>query len=286
MVLRAGFPHTTHADHPRGDLSESTLARECVLAIPSLVSFWDFQQPAGQQRLAHGPGAYALHEEGGTIERIEGGIFGSYAARFSPGHWLACPREACPLLNLHGQDAEVSILAWLRRGTPRQTDQAAASQAIAGIWHESEHRRQYGLFLDVDSTGAVVATGQVACIGGPSSSQRSQGEAGPAPAGIVDAHWHLVAYTYGRSPTGATQGRIYLDGTLIARADHASQPYPGGIFNSGAGGADFMVGAIHRSGEMGHWFCGDLAGLGVCNRAVSAHAISQIHQQVPALGGQ
>jgi hypothetical protein len=254
-----------------------TSPREAVMALPGLVSFWDFQQPGGQQRLAHGQGAYALHETAGTIERIEGGVFGAYCAHFAtPGRWLECPREACPLLNLHGPEAEVSVLAWVRR----DLQHAASSQAVAGIWHEAAHRRQYGLYLDLrqnDSAGQVGV--QLSCVGAAANGQKYASEAAIG-ATALDGAWHFIACTFGRGPNGGNEVRVYLDGRLDLRPGLNPGSPAGILANGGAGGADFTVGAVHRSGEIGDCFVGALAGVTVCNRALTADAIQALHTQV------
>jgi hypothetical protein len=252
--------------------------REAVLGLPGLVSFWDFQQPAGQQRLAHGPGAYALREAGGVVERIDGGVFGAHAARFAAGRWLECPREACPLLDIHGPDAELSVLAWLKR----EPKQPAQCEAVAGLWHESGGRRQYALFLDLhlhDSRDQV--GGHVSADGGPTPGHPYCLEAAIGASAVAPGAWRFAAFTYGREPDGAQRARVYLDGELDRRAGLNPYDCPGGIFNGGSNGSDFTVAAVHRQGEMGNWFVGALGGLAVCNRALDGEAIAALHRHVP-----
>jgi hypothetical protein len=43
----------------------------------------------------------------------------------------------------------------------------------------------------------------------------------------------------------------------------------GGLHNGGPNGSDFTVGAVHRSGEMGNFFCGKIAALAVYRRALT-----------------
>jgi hypothetical protein len=252
-------------------------ARDAVMTLPGLVSFWDFQQPAGQQRLAHGQGAYALHEAGGTIDRSDGGIFGPYCAQVAEGRWLECPREACPLLNLHGPEAEVSVLAWVRREDRRYQH----AQAVAGIWHDAIHRRQYGLFIDIrqqDSSDQVA--GQISCVGAQNGGQKYNCEAAIGSTRISSG-WHFLACTFGRAESGGNEARVYIDGRLDQRPGLNPSSWSGGIANGGAGGADFTVAAVHRAGEVGEWFVGAIGGVAVCNRAVSAQAIEAVHALVP-----
>jgi hypothetical protein len=252
--------------------------RDAVLALPGLVSFWDFQQPAGQQRLAHGQGAYALHEAGGIIDRIDGGIFGPYCANIVPGRWLECPREACPALNLHGPEAEVSLLAWVRR-EPRRLEQA---QAVAGIWHDAAHRRQYALFIDVreHDSGDQVA-GQISCTGAAAAQGAKFSRELAIGATKLDSSWHFLACTFGRAATGGNEARVYIDGQLDPRPGLNPSSWSGGIAN---GSADFTVAAVHRAGEMGDWFAGAIGGVAVCNRSLDATTLLALHAQVPLPG--
>jgi hypothetical protein len=261
---------------PSAGATPMTSPRDAVMALPGLVSFWDLQQPGGQQRLAHGQGAYALHEAAGTIDRIEGGVFGAYCASFTPGRWLECPREACPLLNLHGPEAEISVLAWVRR----DLQHSAGSQAVAGIWHEAAHRRQYGLYLDLRQSESAGQVGvQLSCVGAPANGQKYVSESAIG-ATQLDGGWHFIACTFGRGPGGGNEARVYLDGRLDPRPGLNPASPAGCLANGGAGGADFTVGAVHRTGEVGEWFVGALAGVAVCNRALAADTIQALHAQV------
>ena len=58
---------------------------EAVLRIPDLVAFWDFQEPAGQSRVSRAPGALALKEMKGQVERAGDGVFGPFSARLRRG---------------------------------------------------------------------------------------------------------------------------------------------------------------------------------------------------------
>ncbi len=253
-----------------------TSPRELVMAIPGLVSFWDFQQPGGQQRRAHGQGAYALHETAGIIDRSEGGVFGTYCASFPGGRWLECPREACPLLNLHGPEAELSVLAWVRRNLQHN----GSNQTVAGIWHEAPHRRQYGLFVDSrQHASAGQAALQLSCVGATTGGQKHASEQAIGGTAL-NGDWHFIACTFGRAEKGGNEARVYLDGLLDQRAGLNPSCPPGHLANGGAGGADFTVGAAHRAGEVGDWFVGAIGGLAVCNRALPGEVLQALHAQV------
>ncbi|WP_391572362.1 hypothetical protein [Cohnella sp.] len=49
------------------------------------------------------------------------------------------------------------------------------------------------------------------------------------------------------------------------------------MFDGGPTGADFTVGAVDRSGEMGNFYAGQLGGLAVFNRALNEREIAELH---------
>jgi hypothetical protein len=111
----------------------------------SLVSFWDFQEAEGQSRVAKGPFPYVLDEMSGPIKRVEDGVLGTYAAKLEYGQWFNLPRKDCPALDLYGLDAKLTVFAWLKR-EKRVNGQC---EAIAGMWNETEKKRQYAMFLNL-----------------------------------------------------------------------------------------------------------------------------------------
>lgn len=53
--------------------------------------------------------------------------------------------------------------------------------------------------------------------------------------------WQCLAMSYdGKS------SRVYVNGTLYTWEHCKPFPYPNGLFDGGADGADFTVGAVHR----------------------------------------
>src|SRR5690606_35704886 len=76
--------------------------------------------------------------------------------------------------------------------------------------------------------------------------------------------WTFAAMTYDGGWI-----KSYLDGKLDNRPGLNPYAYPEGIFDGGENGSDFTVGAVHRSGEMGNFFVGQLGGLAVFNRTLS-----------------
>ncbi len=250
-----------------GDLAATDPA-SAVLEVPGLVAFWDFQEDAGQPRLSKGGSlAYALQERGGPVERAEGGVFGPYSARISRGQWLMVPRRELGELDIHGKEARVTVVSWIKRRDKQPW------QALAGVWDETRKKRQYCLFLY--GTTATRADemkrypvqdrihGHVSAVGGPTEGERFciTYATGATPIGFGE--WHCVAMSY----DGAAS-RVYVDGRLDVWEHRNPFPYTDGLFDGGGEGADFTVGAVHRGGEWGNFFGGDMGGVAVFRRAL------------------
>ncbi|GAA3412507.1 LamG domain-containing protein [Paenibacillus hodogayensis] len=233
---------------------------EAIAEHPALVSFWDFQETAGQSRQARGPYAYMLQEREGPIEREEDGVFGPYAAKLRFGQWFQLPRAECPALDFHGKDAALTIIAWVKR-EPRQNREC---QAVAGMWNETEKKRQYCLFLDLHiwDSGEQVC-GHVSSGGGPTPGHPWCMTTAIGSTPVSKGDWHAIAFTY-----DGTYARTYLDGRLDERQTYNPFLYEEGLYDGGAEGADFTVGSVYRSGTMGNFYAGLLGGLAVFDRAL------------------
>jgi hypothetical protein len=243
--------------------------RAAPLQVPGLVAFWDFQQPAGEARLSQGPHRYALQESAGPVQRVEGGVFGPYAARLGPGQWLSARRATVPALDLHGPDAQVSVVAWLKREHKAKPTEC---EAVAGMWLETGKCRQYCLFLNLRIfNSADQVCGHVSSIGGPTPGHPWCMDASIGQTAVPFDQWQCAAFSY-----DGQFARSYLNGRLDTRPDRNPYPYPGGLFAAGDNGADFTVGAVHRSGEMGNFFQGLLGGLAVFSRALTAQEMESL----------
>ncbi|OAS23052.1 LamG domain-containing protein [Paenibacillus oryzisoli] len=239
--------------------------KEAILAHDSLVSFWDFQEEAGQSRVAMGPYRYTLEEQAGPISRVDDGVFGAYAAKLTFGQWFNLPRENCLALDFHGPEAQVTILAWLKR-EDRPNGQC---EAIAGMWNETEKKRQYAMFLNLriwDSGDQV--GGHVSAEGGPTPGHPWCMTTAIGSTPLVKEQWYALAFTY-----DGTYAKVYIDGVLDERETYNPYLYEKGLYDGGVMGADFTVGAVHRSGEMGNFYAGLIGGLAVLNKALTNEEI-------------
>lgn len=236
----------------------------------SLIAAWTFQEPIGTPKVAAGASGLVLRDGGEQpVERVEGGVFGPYAARFGLETWLHLPRAECGALNLHGPEAQVSVVAWVRRGRHPNPN---ACQAVAGMWHETGRRRQYCLFLNLriwDSAEQVC--GHVSNVGGPTPGYPYCMDASIGATPVPFDVWQCVGFTY-----DGEYARSYLNGVLDVREGRNPYHYPGGLYDGGPDGADFTVGQVHRSGEMGNHFIGDLGGLAIYDRALTDDEMSAL----------
>lgn len=234
-------------------------------SVPDLVSYWDFHEPAGQDRVAKGPGAYRLQEMGGPIKQSVSGPFGKFAVRLKKGQWFRIPRGEFPLLDFHGPDARLTVIAWLKR------EATSPWQAVAGVWNESAGQRQYCLFLNAASRtdwrtmtrapSKDLVHGHVSDVGGNTAGHKACITYSSSPQTVTVGAWQMVAMTY-----DGAHSRVYVDGRLVADEGRNPFPLPQGLFH---GNADFTVGAVDRHGEIGNFLDGTLSGLAVYSRALS-----------------
>jgi hypothetical protein len=247
------------------------------LDINNLICFWDFHEPAGAERVAQGPFAYALQERRGEIARVEDGVFGKHSALFDGTKYFELPRAASPALNLRGPQAQVTVVTWLKR----KPAQPHGCEAVAGMWNEYG-KRQYCLFLNLGiDYGADQVGGHVSSIGGPTPGDPFCLDAAIGSTPVPLELWQCCAFTY-----DGEWARAYLNGRLDPRGARNPYHYPGGLFDGGEDGSDFTVGAVARPEDVntpppevpyvGNWFYGLLGGLAVYNRALSEEELLRL----------
>lgn len=244
-----------------------------LIRVSGLICFWDFQEPAGSERCGHGP--YPLYEANGPIERVEGGIVGRYAARIRPGQYFTVPRAECPALDIYGDDAEVSVVAWVKR------ESLDFWQYIAGVWDETRSQRQYGLFLNARAQTDSRTMQRVPCenrvhghisaVGGPTPGDRVCRTYASGATEVPTGIWQCVGMTYDGSAIG-----VYVNGALDESRAFNPFPYADGIFEAGEGGADFTVGANSVRGVMENYFGGLIGGLAVYDRSLTVEEMQAL----------
>jgi len=247
-----------------------------ILNTPDLVAFWDFQEEGGQKRSSKGgSAAIDLFEKKGPVMRVSGGLFGPYSARFKRGQWLITPRKDIGALNIHGKDAQVTVIAWIKR------EDKSPWQALAGVWDETRKKRQYCLFLY--GTTATRADemkrypvkdrihGHVSAVGGPSPGEKFCITYSSGNTSIEFDKWYCVAMTYDGS-----HSKVYVNGKLDVWEHRNPFPYEDGLYDGGHDGADFTVGAVHRGGSWGNFFGGGMAGVAVYKRALTPEELAKL----------
>ncbi len=257
--------------------------RAAVLGTPGLVSFWDFQEPAGVPHVAKGPQASPLREPAGAVEVVHEGVFGQRSLRFGDGPYAMIPRAELGRLNIHGPRAQVSVVTWLKRSG----SDYGGCQAVAGVWNEHA-RRQYCLFLNLhiwDSAEQVGA--HISGIGGATPGYKYCMDAAIGATPVPLQQWVCCAISY-----DGRHARAYLDGRLDERGDRNPYAYDLGIFDGGPSGGDFTVGAVTRPDHVDDQFHdvgsvianryhGLMGGLAVFDRALPAPEIARL---APPLG--
>ena len=253
--------------------------------IRGLVSFWDFQQPPGSSRTAVGSHPCSLQEMNGPIQRAEDGLFGAYSMDIAWGQWLRIKRGECPALDIHGSDAEVSVVSWIKREADRNW------QFIAGMWNERDEKRQYALFTSghrqsdyttYTRTPARHQThGYVSAVGGATPDRPFAFSYATGKTFLETNRWYMIAFTY-----DGGQIKVYVDGQLDENGNYNPFVYEKGILDAGESGSDFTVaqravpkwpeypeGVPHNVGFSGH-----MAGLAVYDRALTADEMASLYR--------
>lgn len=244
-------------------------ATQAVLAVPELVSFWDFQEPTGTPRVALGKHAAALVDGGEPVRQGDEGLFGPHCAHFKSGQWLRLPRKDLGPLNIHGKEAQVTLIAWVKRETK------TFWQSIAGVWDETHKKRQYMLFLNARGRTDFekmerepcqdLIHGHISSVGGPTPGHKVCISYASSETPVGFDHWHMLAISY-----DGQHIRAYLDGKLDVSERFNPFPYDEGIYDGGADGAEFTVGANHVAGiENNNRFGGKIAGVAVFDRKLT-----------------
>ncbi|WP_225309332.1 LamG domain-containing protein [Larkinella humicola] len=246
---------------------------QSLVSVPNLLCLWDFSEK--QPLLSKGKYAYRLQEPTGPVLIVKGGILSGYSLDIREHEYLTIPRADCSGLNIHGKNSQVTVLAWVKRQP--KSNHNAECEAIAGLWNETRKMRQYCLFLNIRlHQSADQVCGHISGVGGPTPGEKWCVDVSIGQTPVPFDAWTFVAMTY-----DSREIRSYRNGQFDARPDRNPYPYAEGIFDGGETGSDFTVGAVHRLGAIGNDFVGQLGGLAVFDRALSAGEIQQIHQNHP-----
>jgi len=245
-----------------------------VKTQPGLVAFWDFREEPGAPRRSLAKTPLALQEMNGPIAHVAEGPFG-HALQLKAGQWLRIPRADIGPLNIHGKQAQVSVVAWLKR------ERKDAWQGIVGVWDESRGKRQYCLFVNGGKrTDARTMTrepckdlfqGHVSDVGGATTGEEFCITYATSGTAVPFDGWQFLALTY-----DAKEVRLYRNGRFDASEGSNPFPHPHGLFDGGAEGAEFTVGCVSVKGKPGNFFAGLLGGMAVFDRALTAAEITAL----------
>lgn len=242
-----------------------------ILNIPNLICCWDFD--GHHPFISKGKYAYQLSEGNGAITLCDEGIIGDTSIDIQEGQYLFIPGMECPALNIHGSNTQVTVLAWLKRKQKNYSQ----CEAIAGMWNETEKKRQYCLFLNLQLfESADQVCGHISGVGGPTPGQRWCIEASIGKQEVKYNDWSFVGFTY-----DSKEIKSYHNGELDVRVERNPYNYTEGIFDAGEPGSDFTVAAVHRLGEMGNNFVGQISGLAIFDRALVAAEIKKLFVDFP-----
>lgn len=254
-----------------------------ALKNKNLVALWDFKEEAGLSRKSL-KGDFALTEINGIIPRIEDGPLSGYSALFGNKAYLALSNSKTGDLNIFGPGQGVTVMAWVK-WTGEQTG------FVGGMWNEYQDggKRQYGLFVSLPHyNGKNQVCGHISNTGKPTPPFPYSIDYS-ASAQVVPANsWTCIAFTY-----DGQYIRSYVNGQFIAREKElilntmGFEGYPDGLIQAknpyffphgmGNNGSDFTVGAVLLKKGMGNFFKGQIGGLAVFNRALSAKQILKLN---------
>ena len=233
-----------------------------------LLCYWDFSGKT--PFVSKGKYKYTLTTGNTPIEIKDEGPISGKSINISKGQYLYIPREKCPGLDIHGKNAQVTVLAWVKRqkGSPE-------CEAIAGMWNESRKLRQYCLFVNIQLyNSADQVSGHVSGVGGPTPGNKYCVDVSIGRSKVNLGEWTLIGFTY-----DSHEAKSYYNGLFEPRESVNPYPYELGLFDGGKKGADFTVGAVDRSNEIGNFFAGQIGMLSVYDRALSAKEMAAIYQE-------
>lgn len=255
--------------------SLSGLSKEKVQPdeIENLLCFWDFSEGQGTNRVSKsGAYSYELKEGADKIEKVNEGVFGSFSADIKEGDWFYIPRNQCPALNIHGEKAQITVVVWVKRNKKEYSQ----CEAVAGIWNETNKKRQYCLFLDLRIWGSSQQVGgHISGTGGPTEGYKYCMDASIGQTPVPLNEWQCIGFTY-----DGAEACSYLNGKPDEREGQNPYPYKLGLSDGGIDGGDFTVGAVDRSGEMGNFFVGKIGGLAVYDRALTAEEMDYLASNI------
>jgi hypothetical protein len=162
---------------------------------------------------------------------------------------------------------------------------------VGGMWNEyaSGGKRQYGLFVSLPYyNGGDQVCGHISQTGKPTPPFPYSIDYSASKQAVVKGHWQFIAFTYdGQNICSYLNGKTEVREPELINHTKGFPGYPNGIIHSknpyfypegiGNNDSDFTVGAVLLARGMGNYFCGQIGGLAVFSRALSAEEIEEMH---------
>ena len=248
-------------------------------SIPGLVAYWDFADE--DYLVAKGITTPTLRAEGNTMPTlIEEGPLSGRSLHFDGDDFLYIPYAETGALNV--KSGSVTVVAWVKW--------TATQSFVGGMWNEYEDggKRQYGLFVGLPHyNGANQVCGHISKTGKPTPPFPYSIDYSASKQIVPQNEWCAVVFTY-----DGEYIRSYFNGEFEEREEelinHTTgfEGYPEGLrqvknpyyFPDGIGdnGSDFTVGAVFASNRYANFFKGEIGGLAVYDRALSAEEVKYV----------
>jgi hypothetical protein len=244
---------------------------------PQLVAFWPFQEAAGEPKVDL-VSNYTLWDYNATdpVQASALGVWGPRALQIRAGQRLWAPRDSVPLLaNITGKDAQVTMVAWLRR---EQTPAWDGGAIVAGVWNEYRKARQYALFLGLSVCNVPLdVVGHVSAVGGPTPGAKYCITRACGGTPVPWGEYICTAMSY-----DGQYARAYFNGSLDRDGVNNPYFYDQGIYTPSTddNAADFTVGANFVNTTAGgppllqNKFNGVLGGLAIYRTALSDEQVA------------
>lgn len=266
-------------------LAQSNYLVEELFHTSGCVAVWRFDEEPGRPRQSLGSQQFALAEMAGPVLRVAEGPLSGYSARFEGQTYFALSHDRAGHLNLYGPGQGVTVVAWVK-WTGEQTG------FVGGMWNEYEDdgKRQYGLFISLSHyNGSDQVCGHISFSGKPTPPFPYSIDYSASKQKVPANRWVCVAFTYdGRWIKSYLNGQFKKRKAELIRNTTGFPGYPSGLvqvknpylFPQGMGnnGSDFTVGAVRLKSGMGNFFKGQIGGLAIYRRALSAKELKRISQ--------
>lgn len=262
-----------------GGCDTKTEVAKRLESVPDLVAYWDFADE--NYLVAKGITSPTLRAEGDAMPTlIEEGPLSGRSLHFDGNDFLYIPYAETGALNV--KSGSVTVVAWIKWD--------AVQSFIGGMWNEYADggKRQYGLFVGLPHyNGAHQVCGHISKTGKPTPPFPYSIDYSASKQIVPQNEWCAVAFTY-----DGEYIRSYFNGEFEAREEElinhtkGFEGYPDGLrqvknpyyFPDGIGdnGSDFTVGAVFVDNRIGNYFKGEIGGLAVYDRALSAEEVKYV----------